>query len=272
MSRIKMLRHFIPSFQSLVILLLACLSLFLSANRAAFSEDFAKEDYKVYKSTKDSSPKWDHLVEVGFQALDQENTTEAIASLLKATNVGCASPLVYFKLALAYEASQSYYSALQYYELAKEGFEKQKIKHRYRDEFDGHYGRALYNQGNLKKALPYLEKAAQTQNTAWILQLLGQIKAQQGQYLEAAQYFERLLQHHASELSDENKINYNLLLARTYRNEKDKDKAKLYYNRILEIDASNREAQDFIHNSSPKDINLTPNKALESVLDLLDLH
>lgn len=207
---------------------------------------YAAVDYKAHKSSPFSSPKWDPFVKEGFEAMDRDDIPSTIEFLRKALNFGCRSPLVTFKLALAFESQGSYYSAIQYYELARESFKQGNQDHRYYREFNENYGRALYTMGQMDKALPILEKAAQKSDNPGILKLLGQIHLTRGDHLKATSYYMRLLSISDSGLTPEERLEINLLLARTYSNQNEVKAAMRYYEAVLAIDPMNQEARRYM--------------------------
>lgn len=217
---------------------------------------YANSDFNDYKKSPFANALWDPFVKEGFEALDRTDLQSSIEFLRKAANSGCKSPLVFFKLALAYEAQGSYYSAIQYYELARESFKQANPDHRYAKQLDENYGRALYLMGKTEKALPILENAAKGSSTPWILNLLGQIYLNQGDALKATVYYERLFQMKDSGLKKNEVLNIYLQLARSYRNKGEKTQAEKYYKKILELDPSHGEAKEYIIQRKPSDINL----------------
>lgn len=207
---------------------------------------YAAEDYKDYKKSPFVSPEWDSFVQEGFQALDRQDAENTIEFLRKAVGLGCQSPLVYFKLGLSYEALGSYYSAVQYYELAKGQFVKSNIDHRYNRTFDENYGRALYLMGQKEKALPILEKGAKSSESFWVLKLLGDVAFSKEDLPTAVAYYERALKSNDPDLTSESRLDLALTLARTYAKQNLTDGAKRYYEKVLELDPANREARDYL--------------------------
>lgn len=211
---------------------------------------YAREDFEAYKKSPFANPQWDPFVKEGFEAMDRQDIQSSVEFLRKAINVGCQSPLVYFKMALGYESFGSYYSAIQYYELAQKQFKQANQNHRYAQTFDENYGRALYLMGKQPEAVSILEKASRKNDTPWVLKLLGDIYMEQEDLLSATAYYERLLRHKDSGLTDQERIAINLLLARLYLKQGEKEAAQRYYEQILAIDPAHQEAHDFVNKKS----------------------
>lgn len=223
----------------------------------------AAEDYKAYKNSPFSAREWDPLVKEGFEAMDRQDMQTSIEFLRKAANLGCQSPIVFFKLALGYESQGSYYSAIQYYELALGAFKKANKKHRYWKSFDENYGRALYMMGEMNKAIPILEKAAKNSTTPWVLKLLGQHYLSQKDQLKATAYFERLTQLQDHGLTIVEQLQINIDLARLYAAQDEEGAAKRYYERVLQLDPNNREARDFLKKGERQ-------QSFEKLFEILD--
>lgn len=223
----------------------------------------AAEDYEAYKNSPFSAREWDPLVKEGFEAMDREDMQTSIEFLRKAANLGCQSPIVFFKLALGYESQGSYYSAIQYYELALGTFKTANKEHRYWKSFDENYGRALYMMGETNKAIPILEKAASSSTTPWVLKLLGQHYLSQKDQLKATAYFERLMQAEDHGLTVEEQLQINIDLARLYVAQNEEEAAKRYYERVLQLDPNNREARDFVNKGER-------GETFEKLLEMMD--
>lgn len=231
----KILR--IVSFFS--ILFFASISL---ADTSSFSEDYA-----AYKNSPFSSLKWDAEVQEGLKAYHEENYDLAQESLYAAFNKGCQSPIVLFQLALLSENKKSYYSAIEFYQMAKQNFQKANSTHRYANSFLENYGRALYLSGKTQEAIPLLFKAAKKSENYWLLKLVGMISFEQGDSLNAVSYFER-----AVRVKDENVTNQELiymytLLARLFAEKSEFDGATRYYRQVVDLDPTNQEANNFIN-------------------------
>ena len=204
-------------------------------------------DFDEYQKTSFSNPAWDPFVREGFEAFDKNDLPTALEFLRKATNIGCQSPLVYVKLALAYEVQGGYYSAAQYYELASSQIKSIHPGHRYAESFDENYGRALYMMGQMDMAVPLLEKAALKNNTSpWVLQLLGQHALTRGDIQKASFYYEKLLATGGGQITYPEQLDLYLQLARSFANGKNTDKAIAYYESVLKLDPQNQEAAQFI--------------------------
>ncbi|MBI4411159.1 MAG: tetratricopeptide repeat protein [Deltaproteobacteria bacterium] len=228
---------------------------------------YAAEDYKDYKKSPHTSPEWDSFVQEGFQMLDRQDTENTIEFLRKAVGLGCQSPLVYFKLALSYEALGSHYSAVQYYEQAKAQFSKANTDHRYNRTFDENYGRALYMMGQTEKALSHLEKAAKSSESFWLLKLLGDLALSKDDTLTATAYYERALRSNDPDLTAEARLDLVLTLARMYAKQDQKDGAKRYYQKVLEIDPNNQEAQKYLASFKQQD-----SGTYDKIFEILEKH
>ncbi len=228
---------------------------------------FSAEDFTAYKNSTYSKPVFDSFVEEGFNAFDRQDTASAIDFLKKATGSGCTSPIVYFKLALSFEAQGSYYSAIQYYELARDQFALSKEPHRYRDEFDENYGRALYMMGQISKAMPLLEKSAKTTKNFWIFNLLAQEALQQGDYLKAINYLEQGLNLNDPNLTVADRVHFYTQIARIYANKNQESGAMTYYSKVTELDPQNQEAKRYLANNKKFEIDHTVEDKVYEILE-----
>lgn len=209
------------------------------------AQKYAEEDYATYTASPFANPKWDPFVKEGFAAFDKEDLPTTIEFLRKVVQLGCASPLVYFKLALSYEAQGSYYSAIQYYELAKAAFEKGNRDHRYFEQFDESFGRALYMLGQKDKALAQFEKVVRKRDVGWILKMLAEHHLAKEDYLKSLPYVERLMILPDSPLTNEEKVNIQLTYARYYFGQNETPSGERYYRKVLELDPQNAEAGNY---------------------------
>lgn len=221
----------------------------------------ALQDYEAYKKTPFAGSLWDPIVQEGFLTFDKEDTQTAIEFLRKAVNSGCQSPIVYFKLALSYEMQGSYYSAIQYYELARESFKKANQDHRYFRDFNMNYGRALYMMGQTEKALPLLEAAAVNVEEVWILKLLAENFLSKGDVTKGGLYAERLLRLPVALITD--KINLCLSLARMNLKSGDEAQTVKYYEMVVVLDPANGEAKTFLQQRKSQ-------KSLEKVYEMME--
>ncbi len=206
-------------------------------------------DYAIYKKSSFIGSPWDAQVKEGFEAFDRENAEETINSLKNAVNLGCQSPLVYFKLAVAYESLKVNYSAIQYYELAAEKFKSAHQDHRYAQEFDVNYARALYSMGKKDDAIKILSKASSV--PAWGLKLIAEYHLQEGRIEEALPYFEKLLDLSKNGMTEDETENLLTQVARVHAHMGNKDTAKKYYERVLAMNASNNEARNYTQSLAP---------------------
>lgn len=240
----------------------------------------AGPDYEAYVASPRSNPKWDPLVKEGFERLTQRDFTSSLEFLKKAINLGCESPIVFFKLGLAYEATGSYYPAVQHYELAKKQFQTTNQNHEYNGLTDESIGRALYLMGDKKKAIIILKSIAQKTNRAWILKLLGTEALEIGDHLNATSYFERLFKFEDQALSPPERLNIYTQLARIYRNKKESAGAIRYYNEAIKIDPQNVEANAYLieqkraeeQKKLGEDFKEGQDKNTEKVLEIFEQH
>jgi tetratricopeptide (TPR) repeat protein len=228
---------------------------------------YAAEDFQAYKKSSYTGASYDPFVQEGFQALDKQDLTTAIEFLRKATNLGCQSPVVYFKLALAYEGTGSYYSAVQYYELARDQFSKDKIEHRYRKQLDENYGRALYLLGKKDEAMPILVNSLKNGDNPWALRIVAAYYLEKGDLASASTCYDRYVHASGSDLTPADQLEIYLLLARSYRNLNDTESAKKYYQQIASIDAANKEAADYLKQQEPKPSS-SKAASMDQVLDM----
>lgn len=204
---------------------------------------YAASDFQAYKKSGFTSPVWDPFVQEGFEAMDRRDIPNTLDFLRKAVNYGCQSPIVYFKLGVAYEFNGTYYTAIQYYELAKEQFRKSDSNHRYARELDENIGRALFMMGQSSRALPLLEKKAATTQNPWVLQILAQDALGKKDTAKAAFFYDKLLhlKDHGMTAAEITEIYLNL--ARSFAQQNDEINSKKYYEQTLLHDPTNAEAK-----------------------------
>ena len=205
-------------------------------------ENLATTDYQAYKSTRFASDKWDNFVKEGMIAFYDAHYDVAQANHNKAYSMGCQSPIVLFQLALMHEYQRSYYSAFKFYDQAREKFKEANSDHRYAQTFEENYGRALYDSGKMDEAVPMLQKAAKKSKSFWLLKLVGMIAFDQNDTLNATSYFERAVRIQSPEVTPSELVFIYTLLGRIYVNKGEKDGALRYYQKVLEFDAQNKEA------------------------------
>ncbi len=213
------------------------------ATAPAQAQEAAPTDYQAYKATAFANPKWDDAVKAGLEALEANQIDKALQNLNQAFTDGCRSPIVLFDLALIHEYQRSYYSAFQYYDLAREKFKQANTNHRYALTFDENYGRALYDAGRQSEAIPLLQKAAKKTQSFWLLKLVGMIAYDQGDTLNATSYFERAVRIESPEVTPPELVFIYTLLGRIFLNKGERDGSLRYYQKVLEFDAQNREAK-----------------------------
>lgn len=226
---------------------------------------YAAIDYGDYLDSPFTNPQWDPFVQEGFEAFDHNDIVTTIEFLRRSITLGCQSPIVLFKLALSYESQGSYYSSIQYYDLAKEQFRKSNSHHRYWKMFNENYGRALYMMGQTDRAIPFLEQAVGQNPSYWIFKLLGQITLARGDVGKAASYYGQASQMDDPANTINEQLDMGLQLARTYKSRNDLETTQKYYEWVLKVDPNNREASDFLRSQKKND-------SLEKALQVFENH
>ena len=226
-----------------VVFLTSCL-VFASTSKA--EDPTAAEDYQAYASSSFASSNYNSLVKAGMEAFHSGEYDVAQTSLYKAFNMGCESPIVLFMLALINEYKESYYSALEYYQMAQKAFKKANQNHRFNLSFNENYGRAMYYSGKTTEAMPFLKKAGKTTKSFWLLKLLGMLAYEKGDTLNAVSYFERAVRVNSKDVNQSELVYIYTLLAKLFLYKGEKDGAHRYYQKALELDPQNPEAQQFM--------------------------
>lgn len=230
---------------------LATLSIFFTflalfgANAAAQST-LATSDYADYASSKHARSTYNEYVKEGLGAFHSGDYDMAQKNLYKAFNLGCESPIVLFQLALINEYQKSYYSALEFYQMAKSSFKSSNSGHRYNQNFNENYGRALYFSGKKDEALPLLKASAKKSKSFWLLKMLGMLAYESGDTLNATSYFERAVRIQSPEVTSEELVSIYTLLGRLFLNKSERDGALRNYTKVLELDPANEEAKNYI--------------------------
>lgn len=244
-----------------------CLTLMPSTILATTTYDnaLANSDYAAYQSSRYAGESWNQLVKTGIEAFHSDNYDVAQNALYKAFNLGCESPIVLFMLALIAEYNKANYSALEYYHMAEQGFKKDNQDHRFAQQFEENYGRALLSSGRREEALALLRSAGAKSQSFWLLKLLGMIAYEEGDTLNAVSYFERAARIQSPEVTKGELASIYTLLGRLFLYKGEKDGAYRYYQKALELDPTNHEAKDYLIKIERS---YQQNKALE-VLDNL---
>lgn len=216
-------------------------------NTPALSTGLAGADDQAYQSSKYKSAKWDLHVKEGMKAFHADEFDVAQTELYKAFNLGCESPIVLFQLALINEYKKNYYSALEFYQMAGNKFQHANRDHRYNKTFTENYGRALYMSGKKDQAIPLLFKAAKHSNSYWLLKLVGMISYERGDSLNALSYFERAVRVKTPDVTNSELIYMYTLLAKLFGNKSEFDGAQRYYRKVIDLDPTNSEANNFIN-------------------------
>lgn len=208
--------------------------------------ELATQDFTEYQKSNFASSKWDNDVVVGMEAFHQEDYEKASQFLYRAFNKGCRSPIVLFQLALLYEYQESFYSALEYYEMAQKQFKLAHSNHRYNQSFFENYGRALYYSGKKDQAYPILKKIAQKTKSFWILKFMGMLSYEKGDTLNATAYFERAVR--TKDVPKDELVYIYSLLGKLYLAKNQSDGALRYYSKVLEIEPNHSEAKSYVQN------------------------
>lgn len=219
-----------------------------TAQASLIEAGLAAVDYTEYKASIYSSERWDTFVKKGMEAFHGDDYDSAQSLLYKAFNMGCESPIVLFQLALLNENKGNFYSALEYYQMAKKGFSKANKDHRYNKTFNENYGRALYLSGKKEEALPLLKNASKKTNSYWLLKLMGLISYEQGDTLNAVSYLERAVRIESAEVTSSELIFVYGLLGKLFLHKGETDGAYRYYKKVLELDPNNSEAKQQVGN------------------------
>ena len=207
--------------------------------------DQASDDYASYLNSSYTSSDWNDLVKTGMEQFHADEYDAAQEALYKAFNKGCESPIVIFMLALISEYKESYYSALEYYKMAKKGCDKGGSSHRFCQTFDENYGRALYNSGKKDEALPILKKASRDTKSYWLLKMLGMMAYEQGDAPNAVSYFERAVRLNDPDVNTSELVYVYTLLGKLFLYKGETDGALRYFQKALELDPNNAEAKKY---------------------------
>lgn len=225
--------------------LLVFLGLISAAGSPVAQTNLAEQDYQDYLSSRYSSANWNAFVQEGMEAFHNEKYDIAQKSLYKAFNAGCESPVVLFMLALISEYQESFYSAIEYYQMAEKGFKKANRDHRFNQTFAENYGRALYHSGKKDEALPLLKHASKKTQSYWLLKLLGMLAYEQGDSQNALSYFERAIRVKTPDVTQTELVYIYTLLGRLFLQTGEQEGAMRSYMKVLELDPANAEAQQF---------------------------
>lgn len=213
---------------------------------ASNAKTLSLADYADYSHSKFQKSDWDAYVKEGMGAFHAGDYEMAQKNLYKAFNLGCESPLLLFQLALISEFQKSWYSALEYYQMAGAGFKKAHKGHRYAKTFNENYGRALYYSGKKEDALPLLRAAARTTQSFWLLKMLGMMAFDEGDVDNAIVYLERSVSLQNAEVTRDELVTLYLILARLHLNKSERDTGQAYYSKVLQLDPNNAEAKRFM--------------------------
>jgi tetratricopeptide (TPR) repeat protein len=230
----------------LLLLVVILISLIFIPTTSRAQTKLAIDDYASYLKSRYAKEKWNPLVKKGFETFHSLDYEAAQNVLFKAFNMGCESPIVLFQLALINEYKGSYYSSLEFYQMAKKGFTKSNKGHRYSKSFNENYGRALYFSGNKQTALPLLKKAGRKSKSYWLLKLLGLLAYEAGDSLNAVSYLERAVRVRSQDVTKNELVYVYSLLGKLFLHKGEPSGAYRYYKKVLELDPRNAEAKRYI--------------------------
>ena len=227
----------------------------------------ANSDFNAYKKSRYASGKYNDLVKEGIAAYHLGNLEGAHQNLFKAFNLGCESPIVAFMLALVSEASGSYYSAIDFYQLARKGFDVANQDHRFNAMYFENYGRALYYSGRIEQARPVLNKAAKKTKSFWLLKLMGLLAVEKGDTLNAVAYFERAVRINSTDVTKAELVDIYINLARLFTSQNEPEGAKRYYYQVNQLDPSNAEASRYLGGNQKQGSNNDMKAQLQKLIE-----
>lgn len=231
------------------------------------AQNYIDADFSAYKKSKFAAGKFNDLVKNGIMAFHAQNYEIAYKNLFTAYNQGCQSPIVLFMLALISEYNESYFSAVEMYQLARKGFDVANQDHRFNTMFYENYGRALYFSGRVDEARPVLQKAAKKTKSFWLLKLMGMLAFDQGDTLNAVAYFERAVRISSPDVTSRELVDIYITLARLFDRQNEPDGAKRYYYQVLQIDPQNAEASQYMRGLEKKAANNKMQEQLQKMMD-----
>lgn len=203
---------------------------------------FAKSpsDWSLYQKHGTTSPKWDALIEAGFDAFDGANTETAISFFKRALSLGCQDGLVFYKLALVIESGGNLKGTLETLQKAAPLLQKNYPNHPATFTLSEHLGNIYYELGRYDEALPKFLEAIEKQGDNFLRNyLVGQILRMGQRQKEAIPYFEKGLGFPPPKEAPNMKLLAELELVKLYFDTNDLDKALAMANAILKDDPTN---------------------------------
>ena len=172
--------------------------IFLFALLLSFSTPLfaaTQTDYELYLKSGDRSPKWNDLVESGFESFDSGNLPTASIFLERAYNAGCRDALLLFRLGLFRESRGQYKEAAALLKLSAEKIAKQYPSHPLAKGIHEHLGRELFQSNDFDGALSEFKKALEySPDNFMMLFMSGQILRSKKETDAAKIMFEKALQ------------------------------------------------------------------------------
>ncbi len=206
------------------------------------------KDHTVYLQSTFSNPRFDSLVAEGFSNFAGGQAIQAIDFLQKAVVQGSKSPLVYMKLALAYEYLGNPYTAIQYYGMAEPDIATLPEDHLYRQRFHEFFARALLSHNQRDAAIPHLEAAAPTSDQYWLLSQLADHYLEKGELEKALPQLLRAVEVPSiQDVAPADIASVYLAIGKIYLSQNNLDEAHRYLDYATRTDPQNREAGDLKH-------------------------
>jgi|SRR3989338_4768779 len=201
----------------------------------------AGPDWEAYQKSGHQSPKWNSLVQGGFESFDTGNWSTASNFLERARNKGCKDGLVLFKLGLYQEYLKEYSKAVALMKQADGALQKQYPDHATTRAFHETLGRIYYEWDHYDEALPEIEQAIQQLGENFMrLLMAGQILRMQQQWKAAISAFEKALQYDPPKGMAGNPKQLVLMeLMKAHYETGDYDTALQYANIVLKTDPAN---------------------------------
>ncbi len=213
-----------------------------SPSKSSSSDPLLNTDLDTYYKSTFKNATWDEMVESGMKAYHSNDTETAYTSLFHAVNKGCESPLVLFMLGTASEARGNFYSAVDYYQMAKRQFNLSHSIHRFAKMVNESLARALIQSGNELEGYQLLEQSTKHNPSFWSLKMLGLNASAKNDIPSALSYFERALRATDSDTSVSEILELYLIQGRLFLKNNESEGATRSYQKALEIDPQNQEA------------------------------
>lgn len=225
----------------LLVFVIVFSSFFLLLSSISLADDWAEYQKYGHKGIK-----WDEFVKAGFTAFDMGNLGSAEMFLQRAIARGCNDGLVYAKIGTFYEAQTNYKKALEYLLKAYKRLPSQYPNLQFTKDLDETVGRVLFVSGDKEKSERYLKRSLEGGENFTSLYFLGQIAREEGRPEEAIDYYGRALK---AQHPQGTPITVDLLImtdiGKVYFEMKRFDDSLYVWKKILEIDPSNRIAQQY---------------------------